>query len=256
MVFLINECHNFLQRFRKINPDRWEFAGQGFEQGKKHLLKHMKRRNISQFVRQKGASESRLDSTKHGVDAELEKLRNDHDMFKAEILKLKQQNEGSTHDIAVVRERLRIAETKQRHMVVFMLRSFKNPKFLQHFIGRMEKRRELSGPIMKKRRLESKKSMGVEELMRASIDEEKNVEVDEELMIESEIQPLFSDEENECETSFGSENFVMWEKMMEDEMIYEEEDDNASEKHLDIVSELENLIAKPVQLVGSLAAST
>lgn len=245
-----------MQRFRKINPDRWEFAGEGFEQGKKHLLKHMKRRNSSQLVQRKGASESFLDSSRHGVDADIEKLRNDHNTLRTEILKLKQQNERWMHNVAAVRERVCIAETKQKHMLVFMVRSLKNRKFLQHFIDRMEKRRKLSGPITKKRRLESMKTADIEELVGESIDDGKTVGVEEELMVESEIQPLFSDEDNDCETSFCSENFVLWEKMIEDEMIYEEEQDAVNKKHLDIVSELENLLAKPVQLVGSLASST
>ncbi|XP_057810299.1 heat stress transcription factor A-9-like [Salvia miltiorrhiza] len=87
-------------RFKKIDPDRYEFASEGFKQGKKHLLKHITRRTYkSDSLQQKGAP----DSTDHGVGAELEKLRNDHCALRAEIWKMRQQNESSMHEQVTTR---------------------------------------------------------------------------------------------------------------------------------------------------------
>lgn len=245
------------------------------------MLKHIKRRKQqnSQFMHHKGASQSWLDSTKHGVEAELEKLRSDHNTLRTEVLKLRQQHENTLLHLAAVKERLHITETKHKHMVIFMIKSLKNPMFLQHSIDKMKRRRALSGGILKKRRLASKdgsimdsiKTIDIDEIVNASIDE-KDLQVQEELMIESEILAFSSDEsgsssqeqkETTSETnSFDvcSENFVLWEKLMEDDMIYEEEQEAAIKKQSDIVSELENLMAKPpkgmVELVGCPASTT
>lgn len=197
-----------------------------------------------------------MDSTNHGAEAELEKLRNDHIAFRAEISKLKQQNKSSMHDMAAIRERIRVTETKQKHMVVFMIKSLKNSMFLQYLIERGEMRRALSCGGLKKRRLASE-GIDVEELIGASIDDEKNV--DEELMIEAEMQSFSADESGTMSKLGGfdicPENVILWEKLMEDDVIYEGECNVETKKHSDIVSELEELIAEPangvVEIVGS-----
>lgn len=274
------------QRFRKIDSDRWEFANEGFQQGKKHLLKHIKRRKQnSQIIQQ----QSWLDSTNPGVEAELEKLRTDQNTLQTEVFKLRQQQEITQSHLAAVKERLHITEMKQKNMALFLIKSLKNPLLLQHIIEKMKKIRALSrGEISKKRRLaapdmgdgslmEAMKAVDIEEIANARIDD-KRIQLQEKLTtIQSDIRTLFtSDEsgssvqeqkaENSSETNSSdvcSENFVLWEKLMEDDMIYEDET-TASKQQSDIVSELENLIAKPsecgmqmrglVELVGGLAS--
>ncbi|GFP93212.1 heat stress transcription factor a-2 [Phtheirospermum japonicum] len=216
-------------RFKKIDSGRWEFANEGFQQGKKHLLKHIKRRRqIPQ-----------LDSTKHGgVEAELEKLRKDQNTLRTEVLELRQQEENTLQHLAAVEERLLVTQTKQKQMLVFMVKSLKNPLFLHHFIDRMEKKRALrNGGISKKRRLT------------------KNQE---EWTVGSEITGFSNEEsgsgEHKSETSSGvcSDSFVLWEKLMDDDMIYEEGDEAAINQRSDMVSELENLIAMPADCPASM----
>ncbi|KAG6413868.1 hypothetical protein SASPL_126583 [Salvia splendens] len=229
-------------RFRKIDPDRWEFRSQGFEQGKRHLLKHMTRRkNKSIAIQRKEAP----DSTDHGaesVDAELEKLRSDYAGFRAEIAKLKHQNQSSMQDLAAVRERLRVTETKQKHMVVFMIKSLRNPMSLQYLIERV-------GMMNKRRRVEHR-CIDVEELVGGETERSLD-QVYQEMMIGAEA---FSSDESGTSTTTASENELLWEKLMEDDVIYEDEGDNTGTwKHSDIVSELEGLIAEPPAngMVGS-----
>lgn len=182
----------------------------------------------------KEAAQSWLDSGALG------KLRDDHDTFRNELLELKQQHESSLHDLAVIRERLRVAETKQKQMAVFMIKSLKNPLFLQSFVDRMKQRR-----------------LTTDSIKTVDLDEIVNVESQEELIIESGIQPLPSDDSGSSpqESTNGlTENLVLWEKLMEDDMIYVEGQEAATKQHAVLVSELENLIANPatgvVELLG------
>ncbi|PIN02135.1 Heat shock transcription factor [Handroanthus impetiginosus] len=251
-------------RFRKIDSDKWEFANEHFQQGKMHLLKHIKRRKQnSQTMHQQLTTQSWLDPTKHRVESELERLKTDQKALQTEVINLRRQQEVTQHYLAAVKERLHITETRQKHLTLFVFKYLNNPVFLQHFIETMKRKRALTdGGILKKRRImESKEAnettINTDEFAHGSIDD-KRLQVSEELTTShSEIQTLFSpddsgshSQEQRTENSpeknsldSSSENFVLWEKLMEDDMIYED-DAAASKQQSNIVSEFEDLIAK------------
>ncbi|KAL2501235.1 heat stress transcription factor A-2-like [Forsythia ovata] len=247
--------------FGKIHSDRWEFANEGFQQGMKHLLKHIKRRKKnSQIMPQQGEVESWLSVTKNGAEAELEKLRTDQNVLKAEISKLRRQQENTENYLAAFKDRLQETEMKQKHTVVFMIKALKNPRFLQHFIEKMRKERALaSGEILKKRRLaapdlgnggllEAMRTIDIEEVADTNAGD-KRLQVQEELTtIQSEIQTLFTSDESNI-LDLCSENFVLWEKLIKDDVIYdaEEEEEEVERQQSDIVMELEGLLAKPLE---------
>ncbi|PIM99765.1 hypothetical protein CDL12_27736 [Handroanthus impetiginosus] len=144
---------------------------------------------------------------------------------------------------------------KQKHMLIFMIKSLKNHMFLEHFIDKMKRKMAVSDRrILKKRTLEDTDS--IDKTVNPCVDD-KRLKVDEELTIQSEIQAKesgsCSSQEHKAETSIsetnsfdvGSEKFVLWEKLMEDDMIYDEDQDVAKKQEFDIVLEFESLIAKP-----------
>ncbi|XP_073034922.1 heat stress transcription factor A-7a-like [Primulina eburnea] len=217
-------------RFRKIDSDRWEFANEGFQRSKKHMLKHIKRRKQSpQIMRpHEAAAHPWQYPTSHGVDSELYKIGAEQNALRQEIMKLRQQQECSQRYIAAMEERLHASEMQQKHMIIFMLKSLKDPMYLLDCVDRINRKRALnSGVILKRRRLSENSG---------SIDiEDKKFQVQEELStIQSEIQTLFSPaesrspvQEQKAESSSetnSSDNFILWEKLMEDDMIYEEEE--------------------------------
>ncbi|XP_016503803.1 heat stress transcription factor A-7a [Nicotiana tabacum] len=234
-------------RFRKIDSDRWEFANEGFQKGKKHLLVNIKRRK-QQYTHQglgSGSAQSWLGScNKDGVEAELEKLRKDQNTLKMEIHSLKQQQENTESYLATVKERLQNSETRQKYMVIFMAKAFKNPLFVQHLIEKIKQRKTLdNGTVTKKRRLANTPCDNKCDGHSLQVQEEFTT-------IKSEIQTLFSSDESNSPANeqkmngqdMSSENYILWEKLMEDDMIYENGAEN--DKHYsDIVLELEDLIA-------------
>ncbi|KAL3532638.1 hypothetical protein ACH5RR_006159 [Cinchona calisaya] len=254
-------------RFRKIDSDRWEFANEEFQKGKKHLLKNIKRRkHHSQMLQHQGAGQHWLDSAKHRSETELQKLRNDQNILKMELLKLKQQQVNTENYLATVKERLRTTENKQKYMAIFMAKAFKNPLFVQCFIqkmklkkalenGEVSKRRRLAGPQENEHLMEPVISYSNQNLdSTVKIVDGKNLQPQEELTTnETEIQTLLSPDHESSSPlqdklvracSNTAENFILWEKLMEDDMIYEDETET-SKHQSEIVLELENLIAKP-----------
>ncbi|KAG4929595.1 hypothetical protein AAZX31_17G052300 [Glycine max] len=132
--------------FRKVDSDRWEFANEGFQGGKKHLLKNIRRRSKCNKLHQ-GA----FNMMKPDVDSEVEKLKKDQNILKVEILKLRQQQENSHVQLTNVQERIRCAEMKQFQMMYFLTRMARRPAFVEQLVHKIRRKREIDGNDMVKR---------------------------------------------------------------------------------------------------------
>ncbi|KAF9680448.1 hypothetical protein SADUNF_Sadunf06G0122200 [Salix dunnii] len=139
--------------FKKIDPDRWEFANEGFHGDKKHLLKNIKRR--SRYNKQQSGTVTGVnDSTKPGLEAELEILKDDQDVLRLEILKIRQQQLESQTQLSAVEERIQAAECKQLQMFIFCTKASRSPGFVQQLIQKRKQQGKLDGiEFCKKRRL-------------------------------------------------------------------------------------------------------
>ncbi|KAI3410665.1 HSF_DOMAIN domain-containing protein [Psidium guajava] len=105
-----------LQGFRKFDSDRWEFANEGFQEGKKHLLKNIKRRGKFSDHRKRKPSSRNVapDFLKGGREAERETLKKNQETVKSEILKLREEREDLRHEINQVAERIHYAKCRHR----------------------------------------------------------------------------------------------------------------------------------------------
>lgn len=144
--------------FRKVDPDRWEFANEGFLGGQKHLLKSIKRRrNVSQSSQQQQQQQQQeggaccVELGQFGLETEVDRLRRDRNILVAEVMKLKQQQQNSQAQLFAMVERIQGTERKQQQTMAFLARSLKNPMFVQQLIIWSEKKRLESAS--KKRRL-------------------------------------------------------------------------------------------------------
>lgn len=134
-----------MQGFRKVDPDRWEFANEGFLGGQKHLLKTIKRRrnNIIQSMPQQGGGTGAcVELGQYGLEEELERLKRDRNLLMADIVKLKHQAQSSRDQVMVMEERIRMTEKKQQQTMSFLARVFNNPTFFQKYVDKYRQRQD------------------------------------------------------------------------------------------------------------------
>lgn len=130
-----------------MDPDRWEFAHEGFLGGQKHLLKTIKRRrNVSQGMQPRGGGPC-VELGHYGIDGEFERLRRDKNMLMTEVVKLRQQQQDSKNLIIAMERRIQATEAKQLHMMNFLAKAVSNPLFLQQYV-------EKHGAIMDPKKIE------------------------------------------------------------------------------------------------------
>ncbi|KAL9161669.1 hypothetical protein ABFS82_07G036800 [Erythranthe guttata] len=125
--------------FRKVDPDKWEFANEGFLRGQRHLLKNIKRRKNTTSPNFQTTLESCVEIGRFGLDGEMDRLRRDKSALMAELVKLRQQQEIANSYLEEIEQRLRETELKQRQTMGFLMKAIKNPTFLQQLVHHREK---------------------------------------------------------------------------------------------------------------------
>jgi heat shock transcription factor, other eukaryote len=146
----------WLQGFRKVDPDRWEFANEGFLRGQRHLLKLIRRRRPPTYL---AASQHQqrlgtyLEVGHLGLDEEIDLLKHDKNVLLAEVVKLQQEQQSTKAGMRAMEERLQRAERRQVQMMGFLARAMQNPDFFQQLLAQHQgMRRELEDAFSKKRR--------------------------------------------------------------------------------------------------------
>ncbi|KAK4482847.1 hypothetical protein RD792_010019 [Penstemon davidsonii] len=154
--------------FRKIDPDKWEFANEGFLRGRKHLLKNMRRKKNSSSNSQssnQAAFDSCVEVGRFGLDAEIDSLRRDKQVLMMELVKLRQQQQNTKSYLKAMEQRLKGTELKQQQAMSFMAKAIQNPNILQQIVQQKDRRKEIEEAICKKRRKKiDDGSVDVEEL--------------------------------------------------------------------------------------------
>lgn len=146
--------------FRKVDPDHWEFANEGFLRGQKHLLKIISRRkpaNVHSHQQSPKVQDKPVGSCfeveKFGHEEEIEKLKRDKNVLVQELVRLRQQQQATDHQLQAVGQRVQVMEQRQQHMMSFLAKAMQSPGFLAQLVEQKnESNRRISG-VNKKRRL-------------------------------------------------------------------------------------------------------
>lgn len=264
-----------MQGFRKVDPDRWEFANEGFLGGQRHLLKTIKRRRqVTQGMQQQGGGGGGggawVELGQYGLEGDLERLKRDRSLLMAEILRLRQQQQNSRVKILSMEDRLQTTERKQQQIMTFLAKALSNPSFIQQFAQRNAQRRELTGiENGRKRRLTTSPSVEnlpeVESAVAGSgqVVDYASQEKEELATMESEIETFFSaalDNESSSDikdptesliptTTGGNLDFVnesIWDELLNDDLIAGDLQERAVVgNQSEIDAEVEYLFAKP-----------
>ncbi|WOL05588.1 heat stress transcription factor A-1-like [Canna indica] len=147
--------------FRKVDPDRWEFANEGFLRGQKHLLKTINRRKPSpahghsqqeQSQPQNASVTACVEVGKFGLEEEVERLKRDKNVLMQELIRLRQQQQATDNQLQTLTKRLQGMEQRQQQMMSFLAKAMRNPGFFAQFVQKNDSNRRITG-VNKKRRL-------------------------------------------------------------------------------------------------------
>ncbi|KAM7531009.1 hypothetical protein LguiB_034419 [Lonicera macranthoides] len=150
--------------FRKVDPDRWEFANEGFLRGQKHLLRSIIRRKPAHVHNQQhqqppphGQNSSVgpcVEVGKFGLEEEVERLKRDKNVLMQELVRLRQQQQTTDNQLQVMVQRLQGMEQRQQQMMSFLAKAVNSPGFLAQFVQQQNESNRRITEGNKKRRLQ------------------------------------------------------------------------------------------------------
>ncbi|XP_057810611.1 heat stress transcription factor C-1 isoform X2 [Salvia miltiorrhiza] len=121
--------------FRKVDPDRWEFANEWFLRGQTHLLCNIARRK----------------HTSRSGGGHLKQEDEEDEVLIAEIAKLKQEQKSLEQELQSMNRRLEATERRPQQMMTFLCKVVQDPDILPQIMLEKEKMRRLTPD--KKRKL-------------------------------------------------------------------------------------------------------
>ncbi|KAK9272376.1 hypothetical protein L1049_002747 [Liquidambar formosana] len=146
--------------FRKVDPDRYEFANEGFLRGQKHLLKSISRRKPTQVHShqqqpqvQSSAVGACVEVGKFGLEEEVERLKRDKNVLMQELVRLRQEQQVTDHQLQNVGQRVQVMEQRQQQMMSFLAKAMQSPGFLAQLVQQQNESNRRIGGANKKRRL-------------------------------------------------------------------------------------------------------
>ncbi|RCV21951.1 hypothetical protein SEVIR_4G148600v4 [Setaria viridis] len=117
--------------FRKVDPDRWEFAHASFLRGQTHLLRNIVRRGSS--AAGGGGGGKRKDAAALAGSAELS--AEDMAMVATEVVRLKQEQRAIDDRVASMWRRVQETELRPKQMLAFLLKVVGDRDRLHRLVG-------------------------------------------------------------------------------------------------------------------------
>ncbi|KAK4752417.1 hypothetical protein SAY87_021215 [Trapa incisa] len=122
--------------FRKIDPEKWEFANEGFVKDQKHLLKTIHRRKPVHS--HSHTQSSTADPERATYEEEIDKLTNEKSALQAKLSRLKNQQSMGKAQVEELTDRVGKMEQRQDELISFIEKSINNPVFVEHLAHRID----------------------------------------------------------------------------------------------------------------------
>ncbi|CAL9049588.1 unnamed protein product [Musa banksii] len=130
--------------FRKVDPDRWEFAHQSFLRDQIHLLPRIIRRTKRAHAGLFACSSS-SEKEKGTMEGEVD------EMLLQELFRLRQEQRALEEELQVMSKRLKATERRPHQMMSFLAKIADDPRSLSRLV--ISKQQQQSSTAAKKRRL-------------------------------------------------------------------------------------------------------
>ncbi|VFQ64622.1 unnamed protein product [Cuscuta campestris] len=122
--------------FRKIDPERWEFANDEFLRGQKHLLKNIHRRKpIHSHSHPPGSA---IDPERAAFVEQIDKLTLEKSTLEASILTFRQQHSTAKLQVEQLTRRVANMEQRQEQLLGYFKKHINNPKFVECLAKKLE----------------------------------------------------------------------------------------------------------------------
>ncbi|CAL9132617.1 unnamed protein product [Musa textilis] len=120
--------------FKKIEPDQWEFANEGFKRGQRHLLNNIHRRkpvHSHSLHGQLNSSAPLSEAEKQELEEEIERLKQEKAVL---VNELQKQHTQVQHQMRCLEGRLQALGNRHRGLIAFLKRIVKEPRGLSNLV--------------------------------------------------------------------------------------------------------------------------
>ncbi|KAG5573880.1 hypothetical protein H5410_063646 [Solanum commersonii] len=122
--------------FRKIDPERWEFANEEFLKDQKHLLKNIHRRKpIHSHSHPPGST---VDPERAAFEEEIDKLTREKSGLEANVSRFRQQQSAAKLQLEELTGRVGSIEQRQESLLAFVEKAIQNPDFVECLAQKLE----------------------------------------------------------------------------------------------------------------------
>ncbi|KAG6394835.1 hypothetical protein SASPL_145425 [Salvia splendens] len=121
--------------FRKIDPERWEFANDEFVKDQKHLLKNIHRRKP---IHSHSQPQGSVDPERATYEEEIDKLSREKAALEGNLLGFKEQHSASKVELEDLTQRIGSMEQRQEKLLSYLNKSLRYPEFVECLAQKLE----------------------------------------------------------------------------------------------------------------------